>query len=161
MIKIVRESLREEVTAEEVSRDKDAIESLLYNKRSVAYVDLDDKEIEKLNQKGINVIKVFPEDSLIRKEYYNEMIKGGWNYSSWRINELLKIIDKSYIIYTLEGKEDAEELYDYMKKHKGFLEDNTPEDAYKIGKLLGYTDESILEYIKRVYHVNELPSKNN
>lgn len=38
-----------------------------------------------------------------------------------------------------------------MKSHRGFLSDQTPEQARYIGKLLGYTDESIDQYINKRY----------
>lgn len=62
--------------------------------------------------------------------------------------------DNSYIIYNNNGKEDAFKLYDYMKSHDGFVSDDTPDEARYIGKLLGYTDKSIDQYINKKYHTS-------
>ena len=43
-----------------------------------------------------------------------------------------------------------------MKRHNGYLRDETPQEAYEIGKLLDYSDESIMQYIKRIYGVNKI-----
>ena len=54
------------------------------------------------------------------------------------------------IIYRDEAK--AMELYNIIKRKGGYLSDNTPNEAREIGKLLGYNEKSIEEYIYKKYN---------
>lgn len=56
---------------------------------------------------------------------------------------------------TIRGKSNAMKLHEIMKRHGGFVADKTPKEAYEIGKLLDYSDSSIMEYINRVYKKNK------
>lgn len=49
------------------------------------------------------------------------------------------------------GINNAQRLYNIMKSKGGYVNDQSPKEAYEIGKLLDYTDESILRYINRNY----------
>lgn len=55
-----------------------------------------------------------------------------------------------YIIYK-DQRDKALKVYNYLKSHNGYFNDKTPEDAWEIGKLLDYTEDSIKKFIKRVY----------
>ena len=138
--------LNEEIDASEAYTDKGAIQTILDGKRNVGLVMLTPDEVEDLKQKGLNVIVVFPKNSDIRKQYVQSLSSGGWGKSGSEY-----FANKSHIIYSDQGKDDAFKLYDYMKSHRGFLSDQSPEQARYIGKLLGYTDESIDQYINKRY----------
>ena len=64
----------------------------------------------------------------------------------------------THIVYrnTPRGKANAEKLYDIMATHGGYANDQTPEEAYEIGRLLDYSDESINKYIYDEY-ISKLP----
>ena len=56
----------------------------------------------------------------------------------------------NYIIYRKDAIDKAKELYDIANKYGGFLHYNaTEEDSRKIGKLLGYKESDIENYIER------------
>jgi predicted GNAT family acetyltransferase len=61
------------------------------------------------------------------------------------------------LIYRKGYEDQVNRLHDIMKTHGGYTADMTPEEGYEIGKLLDYTDESILKYLNRRYGVTELP----
>ena len=66
---------------------------------------------------------------------------------------LIKItpsMSEFYIVYKNDVRK-AMILFQYLKEHNGLLNDKTPEEAWKIGKLLDYSDESIKKYIKDTY----------
>jgi hypothetical protein len=58
------------------------------------------------------------------------------------------------IVYTStpKGEANAKRLEQIMISHNGYVADKTPQEAYEIGRLLDYSDESIKKYIKRIYY---------
>jgi tRNA nucleotidyltransferase (CCA-adding enzyme) len=60
------------------------------------------------------------------------------------------------IIYRQSAKDKALRLFDIAVKNNKYLTDKTPEQAREIGELLGYTERSIEEYIRRKYP-NKIP----
>jgi hypothetical protein len=148
-MKLVRESLNkflnEEIYASEAYDDRGAIQTVVVGKRNVGLVNIFQDDIERLKKQGIKMIHLFPMNSELRKEYHDVMK----NY--WGSNSLRDIEDSAYIIYRKEGEKEAKELYNYMLTHRGFVSDSSPEEAKRIGKLLGYNDKSIEEYIERRY----------
>ena len=132
--------LKENIDASEAYDNEDSIQTVIDKKRNVGLVDLSPNDILDLQEKGINIMPVFPEDSDIRNQYHSSMSK------SWGDNGAKKWADKIHIIYNDEGSNDANKLYDYMKSKGGFVSDDTPEEAKYIGKLLGYDDKSIEHY---------------
>ena len=59
--------------------------------------------------------------------------------------------EKAYIIY--RNKDKALKLRDFAKSKGGYLKDETPDEARYVGRLLGYKERSIDEYIRRIYKV--------
>ena len=66
---------------------------------------------------------------------------------------LIKVIPEHHNIYVVykDQREKALALWNYLKEHNGYLSDRTPEQAWEIGKLLDYSDDSIKKFIRRVY----------
>jgi len=63
-----------------------------------------------------------------------------------------------YIVYvnTPQAKTKAKELLKIANKHGGYLNDQTPEEAREIGRLLDYLDTDTEDYIARRYkHTNK------
>ncbi len=147
-------TLNEEIDASEAYRNEDAIQTLLDKKRNVGYIDLDSNEVEEVKQKGINLIPVFPQGTDIRNQYTKEMSSSAWSEKTANY-----FADRAFIIYNDEGEQDAIKLYNYIKSHKGFVSDSSPEEARYVGKLLGYNDRSIQEYITKHYGNQELNEK--
>jgi len=138
--------LNEVIDASEAYTDEGAIQTVLDGKRNVGYVQLTSGEIEDLKSKGLNIIPVFPKRSKVRKEYIKSLSSGGWGKAG-----ATYFADVSYIIYNNQGEDDAYKLYDYMKARQGFVSDNTPDEARYVGKLLGYSDKSVEEFVKKNY----------
>ena len=149
----MQHSVHEDIDASEAYDDMGAINTLVTGKRNVGYVNMNSEEVEDVKSKGINVLPVFPEGSDIRKQYYDHMsTTGGWGEHGAKY-----FADNAYIIYHNEGKEDAIKLYWYIKSHGGFVSDNSPEEATTLGKLLGYNDASIAQYVNKRY--NKVPAE--
>lgn len=138
--------LNEVIDASEAYTDEGAIQTVLDGKRNVGYVHLTSGQIKDLKSKGLNIIPVFPKRSKIRKEYIKSLSPGGWGKTG-----ATYFADRSYIIYNNRGEDDAYKLYDYMKARQGFVSDNTPDEARYVGKLLGYSDKSVEEFVQKNY----------
>jgi hypothetical protein len=65
-----------------------------------------------------------------------------------------------YIFYT--DKEKAKRLYDISQRHGGKLSPKSPDEAREIGTLLGYSKNSIDEYVRKKfsYKVPVVPNIN-
>lgn len=111
----------EEIDAKEAYTDLGALRTLIKGKRDVGVIDLNKSFIQKLEKHKIGVIP-------LRMTSQNTIHS---------------------IIYRDEKK--ALKLYQIAKSKGGYLSDNNPDEAREIGKLLGYTDKSINEYIQRKY----------
>ena len=125
---INEQSINEEIDASDAYRDEDAIKKMIEGKKDVAILSF----------------KINPE--------LREMANNN-NFGLIKINQDHHDIDM-HIVYrqTPRGKANAEKLNQIMISHGGYVSDQTPEEAYEIGKLLDYNDKSIEEYINRRYH---------
>jgi hypothetical protein len=124
--------LNEEIDASEAYYDKDVIRNLLNGRKNV----------------GILSMRFNPDLLKIALENNLGLIKV--NQTHHNVN--------MHIVYrkTLRGIKNAKRLHEIMKSHGGYVSDKTPQEAYEIGKLLDYSDESIMEFIKRIYHVDKI-----
>jgi nucleoside-triphosphatase THEP1 len=113
--------LYEEIHANDAHNPIGAIKTIISGKRGVGVVNLN-KDISKKLEKYH--IKIIP----IRMTSPNTIMS---------------------IIYRDEDK--AFKLYDIAKKKNGYLSDRTPDEAREIGRLLGYDEKNIEEYIHRKY----------
>lgn len=111
----------EEIHAREALSDRGALMTVIKGKRDVGVIDLNKDFIRKLEKYNIDVIPV-------------RMTSNNTIYS---------------IIY--RDKEKAYKLYEIAKNKGGYFKDENPDEAREIGKLLGYNDQSINEYIQRKY----------
>jgi hypothetical protein len=127
MVKSFNEFINEEVDAPfETNTFEKAIDTIIKGKRNVGLISTfhDPYCINKIKECGLNSI-------LVKQTNHDVGMT---------------------IIFNDEGTKDAHELYDFMKTKGGYVEDKTPEEAYYIGKLLGYTDDSIKWYTNRRYN---------
>ena len=113
--------ITEEVHADEVHNDINALKTVINGRRDVAFVDLNKSMIEKIEKYNLKVLPV-------RMTSQNTI--------------------KS-IIY--RDKQKALRLYHIAKSREGYLSDRNPEEAREIGQLLGYTADSIEEYVQKKY----------
>ena len=60
----------------------------------------------------------------------------------------------AFVLYRSKSKEKAMRLLEILRRHDGYADDQTPEEATEIGRLLGYTEESIRKYVNKIYHEN-------
>lgn len=120
--------INEEIEAKEARDDEGALQTVLDGKRDIAVVSL----------KG--------------KPYLEQQINDA-GLSSIPVQQAHHDID-TIIVYknTPKGKAKAKRLHQIMQSYGGYLADQTPEEAYEIGKLLGYSNKSINWYINRLYY---------
>jgi len=102
--------------------DKNKLNKIFNGKRDLAYVELTKNDFNEIKNKGFGILPI-------------RMTNGG--------------VIKS-IVYSDYSK--GKELYDYIKKHGGHLTDKSPQEARYVGKLMGYDDLTIDEYIRRKYN---------
>lgn len=114
-------SITEEIHAKEAYSDAGAIKTIIKGKRDVGTINLNKQFIPKLEKYNLGVIPLRMTSQ----------------------NTIYCIIHRN--------KEKALKLYEIAKKKGGYLNDKTPHEARMIGKLLGYTDKSIEEYVQKIY----------
>lgn len=120
------EKLDEEIHAREAYTDEGSLKTIIKGKRNIGVIDLRKGLIPKLQKHNLSVIPV-------------------------RMTSPYSMIS---IIYRKIEKENAFKLYKIAKSKDGYFRDDNPDEAREIGKLLGYTDESIKEYIRKKYQKN-------
>jgi len=113
--------VNEEIHAHEAYTDKGALLSVIKGKRDICVLHLTKKFIKKLEKYNLDVIPL-----------------------------RMTGMDTMYAIIHRD-KEKAMELYSFARSRGGYLRDDTPDEARKIGQLLGYFKEDIEEYVKRKY----------
>lgn len=114
-------NITEEIHAKEAYTDIGALKTIIKGKRDVGVIDLNKRFIPKLEKYNLGIIPV-------RMTSHNTMLA---------------------IIY--RDKQKALKLYEIAKSKGGYFSDRNPEEAREIGKLLGYTDKSIEEYVQKRY----------
>lgn len=116
--------LNDDIDAKEAYTDKGSLRTIIKGKRDVGVIDLNKDFIPKLEKYKLGVLP-------LRMTSHHTILS---------------------IIY--RNREKAFRLYDIARSKGGYLKDDTPNEAREIGKLLGYTDESINDYIRRKYQKN-------
>lgn len=66
---------------------------------------------------------------------------------------LIKVMPPHHNIYIVykDQRDKALKIYNYLKLRGGYFNNRTPEEAWEMGKLLDYTEDSIKKFIKRTY----------
>jgi len=124
-------SIFEDINAKDAHSESGSLSTVLSGERNIGFLTVDRSMIEALEKHHIKIIPVRMVDT--------NSIKS--------------------IIYREESKQDALRLYQIAKSKDDRLKDSTPEEAREIGKLLGYSENSINNYIWDKYHKNA-PSDN-
>lgn len=121
-----KKKISEDIDASEARGDENSLQTILDSKRNIALIGLSNPIIkEKVINAGLNIIKVH------------------------QTNHPSSI--ETSIVYRDGYENQAKKLHDFMKSRGGYVNDKTPQEAYIIGKLLEYSDESILQYVNRIY----------
>lgn len=121
MKQFIKLKIREAIKASEAHNNNDAIQTLIDGKRSVAFI------------------------SLVKQDFLDFIHSN--NLSSIRVpsNEY-----NSYIVYRKGAEKEARELLGIAEKYGGYLAYNaTQDDVRRIGKLLGYEDSDVEDYIQK------------
>jgi len=131
-------SIKEEIDASEaLSGDEDALQTVLDGKRGVALIGFGSTPIMR---------------TMVDGEYHKQRaISAGLNLIPIKQSEESHEGLDMNIVYRAGYEKQANRLYEIMMSHGGYVADKTPEEAREIGKLLGYTDESIEKYVRRIY----------
>jgi hypothetical protein len=113
--------INESIHAKDAQSPKGALRTVLNGQRDVGFVELNKENAKKIIKHNIGVIPV----RLTTR------------------NTIMSIIYRDHI--------KAHQLYDIAKQKGGYLTDTNPIEARQIGRLLGYTEESIEEYVNEKY----------
>lgn len=128
-------SLYEEINASEAHTVYGAINTLLDNKRDIGLVtfgSISDGDVMKEN-----------------------LINAGFGLIKIKQSNHPESLDMN-IVYRQGHEFEAKRLENFMISKGGYVRDETPEEAIMIGKLLGYVESDIQDYIKRRYsNLNE------
>ena len=57
-------------------------------------------------------------------------------------------VNDAYVFYRDGYGDDAMKLAKIARKHGGFLKNETPEEAYEIGMLLGYREDKVKKFVQ-------------
>lgn len=128
MIKRFDVFLLEKVNATVLYATDRHIDSVISGERDVAFVYLDDADKKRIKEAGLNVRKVEQQANGKNIDYDNDV----------------------YVVYSDIDK--ANILFNVLRKHGGFLTDNTPEEAIENGRALEYDENSINEFIRKKYN---------
>ena len=132
-IKLYEEFITETIRASEAHRVMSAVQTVIDNKRDLAFISTMDNPMYKPNN-----------DSELAAMQYG--LENG--LSSIEVKG--KTDGKAWVLYK-KNKRDAQKLADYAESKGGYLSDSTPEEAKYVGDLLGYNKGDIQAFIKRVY----------
>ena len=113
--------LSEEIDASEAYTDQGALKTLLSGKRDVAFIEVNKDNAHKIQKHGLQILPV------------------------------RMATRSSMMCVVFRDKVKGERLYAIAKSHGGYLSDKTPEEAREIGRLLGYREATIDEYVRRKY----------
>lgn len=122
---ILEKSINEEIDGREAETEKGSLRTLLGGKRNVAFISINEKLRRLLEKRGYGII-------LVRR---HDIDKFSW----WSI------------VYNNEGNDHAHILYKLAQSKHGYLKDRTPDEAREIGRLLGYSEDSIKNFIHNKY----------
>jgi tRNA nucleotidyltransferase/poly(A) polymerase/GNAT superfamily N-acetyltransferase len=129
MYRLPKSLMNENIEASEVYSNDDSIKTVIGKKRDIGFVEINKAIFQSLEKYRIGVIPV----------------------------RMVTAYVMMAIIYHQTAKDKALRLFNIVKQHNGYLKDKTPEEAREIGQLLGYTERSIAEYIRRKYP-NKVPT---
>jgi hypothetical protein len=128
MIKLL-DLLLEEIDPSEVYKDVDNVQTIVDGKRNLAFIAL-----KSMRPSDAQTVQQIIADNGLKVMY----VKGN-PY-------------EAYIVYTQGSESDASELKGIAEKYGGYLsKDATREETERIGQLLGYTKQSIDDYISKRY----------
>lgn len=119
--------ISESIKASEAYNEIDSIQTIIDGKRDIGFIGFNN-----INEKMRDIIR-------------------------FAVNNGVKLIEvgnrekgKAWVIYK-NNKDRALSLAEFASSKNGYLNDQTPEEAMFVGKLLGYSDDSIEEYITKRY----------
>jgi tRNA nucleotidyltransferase/poly(A) polymerase len=127
----------EGIDASEAYRADSALDTILNGKRNICVLvsaEINPYRLKLIKDANLNMITV--------------------QKTGHEINDRMNLV----IIYREPAK--YKQLYDYMVAHDGYLKDSSPDEAWTVGKLLEYNDESVMEFINRNYG-GKLPFQEN
>lgn len=124
--------LSESIKASEAYDDLDSIQTIIDGKRDIAFLATSgDPRVN--NEKTLKAIRYATDNWLNFIEVDNRREGRAW------------------VVYK-NNKENAIKLAGFAASKNGYLNDQTPEEALLVGRLLDYDEKSISEYIKKRYY---------
>lgn len=136
-IKLFEQFIAERIKASEAYDAMDAVQTVIDDKRDLAFISTMDNPIYRPNNE---------------KEMAS--MQRGLDNGLKAIEVKGKPDGRAWVLYK-KNKRAAQKLADYAESKGGYLSDSTPEEAEYVGDLLGYDKNDIKSFIKRVYKVSE------
>lgn len=122
----------EEIDGKDAHTEEGSLRTVLDGERDIGYIGITKPMIGEIEKQGLMLLPI----------------------------RMLSMDKLQCIIYRSNVKDKALELYDIAKSKGGYLKDETPAEAREIGELLGYSEQSINEFIWNKYRDIEVPSEN-
>ena len=122
----LKKEINEEIDAKDAYSEEGSLKTLLSGRRNVAFIVVNDQLRKLLEKRKFHIILVRPCDNRL---------------SWWSI------------VHNSDGRENAIRLYKIAREKHGYIGDNTPSEAMEIGRILGYSENSIREYIYDRYRI--------
>lgn len=124
---LIKESIDEEIHPSEAYRDMDDIQTIIDGKRGVGFIaalvpSILNDMVKKADEAGLNMFKI------------------------------QRAKDAAYVIYADGYEKQARELVNIAQKFDGYLpcckgQGITPDEVYRIGRLLGYYRDNVIEFV--------------
>lgn len=124
---LIKESIDEDIHPSEAYRDNTSIQSIVNGKRGVGFMatlssSVMDELVKIVDEADLNMFKIH------------------------------RAKDVAYVIFRNGYEKQARELVNIAQKHEGYLpccpdQGITPDEVYKIGRLLGYYRDSVIEFV--------------
>lgn len=128
---LIKESIDEDIHPSDAYRDMDDIQTIIDGKRGVGFI------------------------ASLSPERLNEMVKKA-DDAGLNVFKIQRAKDAAYVIYADGYEKQARELVNIAQKYNGYLPASpkqgiTPDEVYKIGRLLGYYRDSVIDFVTRKF----------
>lgn len=140
--------LNEEIDASEAYSEEDSINTVLNRKRDIGLVSLDPTQLNKLLKANPDLRYYRVCDNPVVREKYIDAFK-----NSMQRLDAERYADTNIIIYwnNKDGNYKAKKLLDIIHSRNGFIYGDSPREEMIIGKLLGYSKDSIRKFIEKKF----------
>lgn len=132
-----------------VTDDQKGIDSILDNKRRVAWISSNIDQSELPN--GYSIIKMYDFDNVESESARVGMSKCDVCDSEFSKNFMYSIAQKEHLIFNNKYKKQAMLVHKELLRRGGFWYQTNPESDIYLARLMGYGEEYIVPYIRKYF----------